>query len=54
MKPFFLLAIALFAVLCLALDVPAATADVTDQLRHLREQSVLLSGAEVKNVLAQE
>lgn len=54
MKPFLLFTIALVAIICLALDVPAARADVTDQLRHLREQSVLLPGTEVKTVLAQE
>jgi hypothetical protein len=44
----------LFALASIALGVASADADVADDVRRLREQSVLLVGSEAKALLAQE
>ena len=44
----------LFAVASIALGVSSADADVVDDVRRLREQSVLLVGSDAKTILAQE
>jgi hypothetical protein len=38
----------------IALRVSSADADVADEVRRLREQSVLLVGSDAKTILAQE
>jgi hypothetical protein len=44
----------LFAVASIALAVSSAAADVADDVRRLREQSLLLVGSDAKAILAQE
>src|SRR5262245_15631503 len=44
----------LFVFASLAFGASHADADVADDVRHLRQQSVLLSGSEAKTLLAQE